>query len=423
MENVICVEGLYKKYRLGVIGHGTLSHDLQSWWAKIRGKEDPNAEISVLTSGEQAQVVGKDFWALRGIDLEIKQGELLGIIGMNGAGKSTLLKILSRITAPTKGNVKIKGRVASLLEVGTGFHPELTGRENIYLNGIILGMTKAEVDKSLEEIVDFSGVEKYIDTPVKRYSSGMRVRLGFAVAAHMDPEILIVDEVLAVGDAAFQKRCIGKMQSVGQEGRTVLFVSHNMHSIHKLCERCALLSYGKVEQVGSTAKMIDTYLSGQAKKEFNVELSEDSNEKDVDLFNIYKVQLLDENHNEIEHVFADQQFIVRFFFYMKDVQREYVIGANFFTQDGYRVGAIVSRGFVNFEKLSKYKKYSLDVAVKNIFTPGNIKMQITVKGRFGYAVVMDGFNIEVVPYNKVGSFTPMPGVVLIKNEWGVPVLT
>lgn len=249
-NTVIKVEGLSKKYRLGVLGHGTLRQDLQSWWAGLRGKEDPNSKVCHFPGGE-SYGGNKDFWALKDVSFDVKQGEVLGIIGRNGAGKSTLLKILSRVTTPTAGTAKIKGRIASLLEVGTGFHPELTGRENIYLNGAILGMTKKEIDMKFDEIVAFAEVEQFIDTPVKRYSSGMYVRLAFAVAAHLEPEILIVDEVLAVGDVQFQKKCLGKMKDVSQEGRTVLFVSHNMGAIEGLCSSGILLDKGEIKQFSS----------------------------------------------------------------------------------------------------------------------------------------------------------------------------
>ncbi len=262
---VIKIENLWKEYRLGVIGHGTLTHDLQSWWAKMRGKEDPNAKVNLkkLVNLEQ-QVQGDLFWALRNINLEIHEGEILGVIGSNGAGKSTLLKILSRVTAPTRGTVKVRGRIASLLEVGTGFHPELTGRENIFLNGAILGMSKGDVRKRLDEIINFSGVAQHIDTPVKRYSSGMYVRLAFAVAAHLEPEILVVDEVLAVGDAAFQKKCLSRMQDVSNAGRTVLFVSHNMSAMVKLCSRIVLLNQGMLQSTGKTDEVISNYLENVA---------------------------------------------------------------------------------------------------------------------------------------------------------------
>jgi lipopolysaccharide transport system ATP-binding protein len=245
-NTVIQVENLSKQYRLGLVGTGSLSHDINRWWARLRGKPDPYLKVGETNDRSQSGT-SEYVWALKDVHFDVKQGDVLGIIGRNGAGKSTLLKILSRVTAPTTGQVKIKGRIASLLEVGTGFHPELTGRENIYLNGAINGMTKAEVTGKLDEIVDFSGCERYIDTPVKRYSSGMIVRLGFAVAAHLEPEILIVDEVLAVGDAEFQKKCIGKMQDVAGHGRTVLFVSHNMSSITQLCKSGIVLRNGIIE--------------------------------------------------------------------------------------------------------------------------------------------------------------------------------
>jgi lipopolysaccharide transport system ATP-binding protein len=241
MPPIIKVENLSKQYRLGTVGTGTMKDDLKRWWHKSRGKEDPFLTIGD-TNDRSAKGQSDYVWALKDINFEVQPGEVLGIIGRNGAGKSTLLKILSRVTEPTTGRIIMNGRVASLLEVGTGMHPDLTGRENIYLNGAILGMTKAEINQKLDEIIDFSGVERYIDTPVKRYSSGMHVRLGFAVAAHLEPEILIVDEVLAVGDAEFQKKCIGKMKDVStNEGRTVLFVSHNLGVIKQLCQRGILL--------------------------------------------------------------------------------------------------------------------------------------------------------------------------------------
>ena len=255
-DTVIQVENLWKEYRLGVINHHTLTRDLQSWWARMRGKEDPNSPI-----GSGPFQPEDRFWALKDVSFEVKQGDILGIIGRNGAGKSTLLKILSQVTAPTKGEVRFKGRIASLLEVGTGFHPELTGRENIFLNGAILGMSKADIRKKLDEIVAFAEVDKFIDTPVKRYSSGMYVRLAFAVAAHLEPEILIVDEVLAVGDAAFQKKCLGKMENVGKEGRTVLFVSHNMGAVHSLTRKCVLLEKGEMLFYGDTHSTVERYLT------------------------------------------------------------------------------------------------------------------------------------------------------------------
>jgi lipopolysaccharide transport system ATP-binding protein len=263
MTTVISVEHLSKAYRLGQIGTGTLSHDLNVWWAKVRGKPNPLLRIGETDHGNRD---GETLWALKDVSFKVQQGEVLGIIGRNGAGKSTLLKILSRVTAPTSGKVKVKGRVASLLEVGTGFHPELTGRENIYLNGAILGMSRKEIDRKFVEIVDFAEVEKFIDTPVKRYSSGMYVRLAFAVAAHLEPEILIVDEVLAVGDAEFQKKCLGKMQNAAGDGRTVLFVSHNMSALQALCTKGILLNRGLVEGYNLISDVVACYMSRNTDK-------------------------------------------------------------------------------------------------------------------------------------------------------------
>jgi lipopolysaccharide transport system ATP-binding protein len=261
MRPVIRIENLAKQYRLGQVGTGTLSHDLNRWWHLVRGKEDPYLKIGD-TNDRTRKGDSEYVWALKDVSFDVGQGEVLGIIGRNGAGKSTLLKLLSRTTAPTQGNIKIKGRVASLLEVGTGFHPELSGRENIYLNGAIMGMTKEEIRRKFDEIVEFAGVERYIETPVKRYSSGMYVRLAFAVAAHLDPEILIVDEVLAVGDQEFQQKCLGKMDDVSKkEGRTVLFVSHNMASIKTLCTRVISMRNGMLDFSGTPEETISRYLT------------------------------------------------------------------------------------------------------------------------------------------------------------------
>ena len=256
-----------KQYRLGLVSTGTISHDLNRWWqTAILRKEDPYLKIGSVN--DRTQKADSDYvWALRDIDFKVEQGDVVGIIGKNGAGKSTLLKLLSKVTAPTVGTIRARGRIASLLEVGTGFHGEMTGRENIYLNGAILGMTKQEITAKLDEIVDFSGCERYLDTPVKRYSSGMTVRLGFAVAAFLDPEILVVDEVLAVGDAEFQKKAIGKMQDVSKgEGRTVLFVSHNMASVQSLCKSGVLLENGQVKMIGEINPVITAYLSDNSEK-------------------------------------------------------------------------------------------------------------------------------------------------------------
>ncbi len=259
-RKVIEFDNVGKQYVLGSIGTGTLSQDLNRWWARVRGKEDPFLKVGEVNDRSK-KADSRFVWALKDITFDVEQGDVVGIIGKNGAGKSTLLKILSRVTSPTTGSIKVKGRIASLLEVGTGFHPEMTGRENIYMNGSIMGMTKQEITAKLDEIVDFAGVEKYIDTPVKRYSSGMIVRLGFAIAAHLEPEILVVDEVLAVGDAEFQKKAIGKMQDVSKgEGRTVLFVSHNMAAVKSLCTRGVVLNNGQICFNGTTDNALNYYL-------------------------------------------------------------------------------------------------------------------------------------------------------------------
>ncbi|PXV64120.1 ABC-type polysaccharide/polyol phosphate transport system ATPase subunit [Dysgonomonas alginatilytica] len=273
MSNIaIEFENISKQYRLGTIGTGTLAHDLNRWWHQVRGKEDPYLQVGQVNDSS-AKSTSDYVWALKDISFNVEQGEVLGIIGKNGAGKSTLLKILSRVTSPTTGSIKAKGRIASLLEVGTGFHGELTGRENIYMNGAILGMTKREINRKFDEIVDFSGIEKYIDTPVKRYSSGMTVRLGFAIAAHLEPEILVVDEVLAVGDAEFQKKAIGKMKDVAQGGgRTVLFVSHNMGSIKSLCTKGLLLKNGSIDCFDKIDKTVERYMMLNTNTTTNVEL-------------------------------------------------------------------------------------------------------------------------------------------------------
>ena len=261
MSAIISVENISKQYRLGQVGTGTISHDLNRWWHRVRGKEDPYLVIG--EANDRTKQGNSDYaWALQNVSFEVQSGEVLGIVGRNGAGKSTLLKILSRTTAPTTGKIRIKGRVASLLEVGTGFHPELTGRENIFLNGAILGMTRSEIKSKFDEIVDFAGVERYIETPVKRYSSGMYVRLAFAVAAYLEPEILIVDEVLAVGDAEFQKKALGKMKDVSKsEGRTVLFVSHNMLAVKSLCRTGLLMEHGRIAASGPVDEVIFKYIS------------------------------------------------------------------------------------------------------------------------------------------------------------------
>lgn len=323
MSSVIKVENISKQYRLGEVGTGSLSHDINKWWHKVRGKENPYLQIGEVnnrtTKGDSDYV-----WALKDINFEVKQGDVLGIIGRNGAGKSTLLKLLSKTTTPTTGSIKIKGRIASLLEVGTGFHPELTGRDNIFLNGAILGMTKKEIKSKFDEIVDFAGVERYIDTPVKRYSSGMYVRLAFGVAAHLEPEILIVDEVLAVGDVEFQKKALGKMKDVSEKGgRTVLFVSHNMASIKSLCTNGLLMVNGKIENQGNIQSVISEY-----ENKFSEKL--DANwtnklDRDNEIF-LDSISILNANGKTCTDFISSDEIIVEMKIVVKELQQHVKLG-------------------------------------------------------------------------------------------------
>jgi lipopolysaccharide transport system ATP-binding protein len=310
MAAVIRIENLSKRYRLGDINRRVLYEDLQRWWARLRDKEDPFSFINDRQSARARATT--EVWALQDINLEINDGDVVGIIGRNGSGKSTLLKILSRITAPTKGRAMIKGRVASLLEVGTGFHSELTGRENVYMNASILGMTKEEIDGKLDEIVDFSGVEKYIDTPVKRYSSGMLVRLAFAVAAHLEPEIMIIDEVLAVGDSAFQQKCLSRMSAVAREGRTILFVSHQAAAVENLCRRGVVLESGVLKFDGTQTEAISHYVNSLA--QHDGDLRHRSDRRGNGHLRITAIEFRDPQGRTVTSVLAGQDLDVLFFF-------------------------------------------------------------------------------------------------------------
>ncbi len=312
-EIAIQIDRLSKQYRLGVIGGTRLVDDVNRWWAKLRHKPDPLSPVGYRTTrnnGDRDGNARDKVWALKDVSLKVKQGEVLGIIGRNGAGKSTLLKILSRVTAPTSGEARIKGRIASLLEVGTGFHPELTGRENIFLNGAILGMSRSEIREKFDEIASFSEVEQFIDTPVKRYSSGMYVRLAFGVAAHLEPEILVVDEVLAVGDAAFQKKCLGKMEDVAKQGRTVLFVSHNMAAIQNLCQRVILIDQGRVEKDGPARSVINAYLEQIYDLTTTSLMDRTDRSGRGDIF-VSAVEFLSHKGNQIPHAVSGEELIIR----------------------------------------------------------------------------------------------------------------
>lgn len=317
MATAIEFNNISKQYRLGVVSGGTIRADFQRWWQmNIRHQEDPFLKVGE-TNDRSVKGNSEYVWALRDIDFKVEQGDVVGIIGKNGAGKSTLLKILSKVTGPTMGTIRAKGRIGSLLEVGTGFHPEMTGRENIYLNGAILGMSKQEINRKLDEIVDFSGCERYIDTPVKRYSSGMMVRLGFAVAAHLDPEILVVDEVLAVGDAEFQKKAIGKMQDVSRgEGRTVLFVSHNMASIRALCNNGILLENGRVKMIGEVNEVCDAYLADNQHADLGTVWEKDQVEDKS--FQVTRVEVVDKELNNKNVFSCDEEVTILLRTYVKE---------------------------------------------------------------------------------------------------------
>jgi lipopolysaccharide transport system ATP-binding protein len=357
----IKIENLSKQYRLGNVGTGTLTHDLKSWWATVRGKEDPNLQIGL--ENKLAEKGGDYVYALKDINLEIKKGDIVGVIGKNGAGKSTLLKILSRVTTPTTGFIDMYGRVASLLEVGTGFHPELTGRENIFLNGAIMGMTKQEIKSKFDEIVEFAGVAKYIDTPVKRYSSGMYVRLAFAVAAHLEPEILIVDEVLAVGDVEFQKKAIGKMQDVSRnEGRTVLFVSHNMTAIENLCNNICFLKNGNVNYYGNLKIGISKYMQDSQANNACAPL-EMAKFEDFELHNFSVKQ-----GGELENLITDKEIEIEISYKILKKLPGLRIGFDLIDNS---TGAIIFRSFhddssnqINESLIGKYKATS--------YIPGNL---------------------------------------------------
>jgi lipopolysaccharide transport system ATP-binding protein len=367
LSTVIKVENLSKQYRLGEVGTGSLAHDLNRFWHRLRGKEDPYLKIGE-ENNRSVKGHSEYVWALRNINFEVKHGEVLGIIGRNGAGKSTLLKILSRTTTPSTGSVKIKGRVASLLEVGTGFHPELTGRDNIYLNGAILGMTKKEITRQFDEIVDFSGVERYIDTPVKRYSSGMYVRLAFGVAAHLDPEILIVDEVLAVGDAEFQKKALGKMKEVStKEGRTVLFVSHQMDAISRLCESIIVMENGKVGFSGNKNDGINYYLKGQASicgyKKWWDENEKPGNEN----VRLLEVKACKAN-GEMSEVFSTEEPVeIKMTYELLKKDFEYTHGFNLYDNRGIHILSSHDLDIVKFKENSDKGIYTATVTLPDNF--------------------------------------------------------
>jgi lipopolysaccharide transport system ATP-binding protein len=424
-DTVIQVENLGKLYKLGEVGTGTISHDIHRWWANVRGKEDPYAKVGELND---RTLKGGDYvWALRDIDFEVKQGEVLGIIGKNGAGKSTLLKILSKVTKPTVGNIKVKGRIASLLEVGTGFHPELTGRENIYLNGAILGMRKAEIKSKFDEIVDFSGVEKYIGTPVKRYSSGMYVRLAFAVAAFLEPEILIVDEVLAVGDAEFQKKCIGRMKDVSvNDGRTVLFVSHNMVAMKSLCNSGIFLQNGGLTKAGNISEIIHSYLHNKQTADSEGNIPEGSSTYYTGKARYTKIKIL--NHaGDGGSVFYNSPIRVYAEIESKEDMKEVILDLRISNAEGFQ---IVHAGNLYNEKVfasTSLKKglNKIEVVVDNFLQPGRYSFTPGIHQKDGTSMdyVENILNFEVLRLgeaNKPGyNFAWEMAMIRFNSEWKV----
>lgn len=414
-ENIVLnVANLGKQYRLGLIGTGTLSHDLNRWWYRIRGKQDPYLKIGE-TNDRASKGASNYVWALNDITFQVKQGEVLGIIGKNGAGKSTLLKILSKVTSPTKGKIQAKGRIASLLEVGTGFHPELTGKENIFLNGAILGMTKSEINAKLDEIIEFSGCQRYIDTPVKRYSSGMKVRLAFAVAAHLEPEILIVDEVLAVGDVEFQKKAIGKMQDISKgEGRTILFVSHDMNAIKNLCTRVIILQNGEVSFNGDKDVAIDTYI--------NSNLQQESNTKELKKGNFEIKAFHMSTEKGVIEAFKPITFTITLHF-VHDIPLD--LELSLYAKDQFgRVISVMST-WLNSNNL-KPKNNTIDVTCELShgfsFIEGNYSFDLKVKGSkeefFEDIYTMEQFNSPTTHYKrKVRS--DYHGITYTPNKWEI----
>lgn len=411
-EIAIQMFNVKKMYKLGQIGGGTLQGDIQSWWARIRGKEDPNIKLN-----QEQRLSGSTFMALNGIDLTIYKGEALGIIGGNGAGKSTLLKLLSKVTAPTDGTIDIYGRIASMLEVGTGFNGEMTGRENIYMNGAILGMTKSEIDSKLEDIIEFSEVRDFIDTPVKRYSSGMYVKLAFSVAAHLDSEIMIMDEVLAVGDMAFQKKCLDKMRHIAkEEGRTVLYVSHNMNTIRQLCDRCVVLDKGKIIFSGNVEDAIEVYLgtSGELNNYYKYGNEYHSNGKSKGKLVLHSLSIC----NSVDMRFACGTKIEMDLDSMATIELEHVkFRFEIQFQDGTKVGTMFSKQDISYVK-NEQKSTHLVLDTAHL-TPGKYHADIIgyTYDQFGNEDFLDGVYPGMC-FELTDGMTENNSLVWLHSYWG-----
>ena len=421
-HTILKIENISKQYRLGLVGTGTISHDLNRWWYRIRGKEDPFLKIGE-TNNRNTEGSSDYVWALKDINFEVDRGEVLGIIGKNGAGKSTLLKLLSRVTSPTTGEIKTKGRIASLLEVGTGFHPELTGRENIYLNGTILGMTKKEIQFKEEEIIEFSGCKRYINTPVKRYSSGMRVRLAFAVAAFLEPDILVVDEVLAVGDAEFQKKAIGKMQDISKgDGRTVLFVSHNMAAVKSLCTRAMVLEHGKIKFMGKVEQALDLYLEAYSSTSHSVKFDDQTIRKGNGNIRFEHLELRNQQ-NKLSHQYSIGDDL-NIFFKLKNVANENTseVGLQIKSSDDMPIFHIMARDSnYKLNHVSSEETYKVSIEDLRLF-PGVYSISITSNTTTGHQLfdsIADAIYFEIIDGGKytMRNLPRAAGLFFLNPKW------
>ncbi|MBY3331098.1 ABC transporter ATP-binding protein [Rhizobium laguerreae] len=427
-EIVVRAENVSKHYRLGIINHGTLYRDLQSWWARRRNLPDPNVSMSDYASDRKnkARLNNDIFHALDDVSFEISRGDIVGVIGRNGAGKSTLLKLMSRITRPTSGYIGIRGRIASLLEVGTGFHPELTGRENVYLNGAILGMTHAEVRSKFDEIVEFAEIGEFIDTPVKRYSSGMYVRLAFSVAAHLDPEILLVDEVLAVGDVNFQNKCMGRMQEVTKAGRTIMFVSHNMTAVSSLCPQSILLSDGQVAAIGSTSDVIRAYFD---RPELNGKMHFEAAPQDIDgKAVICRLSIKNEDGEIAQTVELTKNFIIEVEYELREPLTGLSVGLQVMMEDGYSSVISLSDPELDVSRLDARPPgyYRAQVVIPaGLLNTGTFYLRAGISSRFSIYSVVEGIRFEVE--DNVGIIQMLgqqrkPSISAIQLPWDVKML-
>lgn len=413
----IQVRGLGKRYRLGATHevYRTFRDTLVTLpaWLRNRTRERSAASSSIC----DPETPPGTFWALRDIDLDIHDGDVLGIVGRNGAGKSTLLKILARITEPTKGRAEIHGRIGSLLEVGTGFHLELSGRENIYLSGAILGMRKAEIRRKFDAIVAFAGVDEFLDTPVKRYSNGMRVRLAFAVAAHLEPEILIVDEVLSVGDAEFQKKCIGKMKDVAGCGRTVLFVSHNMQAVKALCDSGILLEHGRIIERGPIAEVVEAYLAHATAVEAGAEIPPAYHRRYPCDLEVFRVDILNRHSEPAGFVLMEEPFGLRLHCRVHKARPDYAVTIQFRRDDGLILGTVGTSYVIDRLEMQEGGIYTLTARLKNVFSPGQYSMDIGIHAGPESVDFIEGVPLTVAPVTAGDELPHREGVVQLRSEW------